>query len=368
MLTLALTLALTVIIYHIDGLVNIQFGDYFEGFAMVKKRITMADVAAAADVSMMSVSRAMNGREGINQETRERILKIAAELDYHPSQIARGLVTRRTTTLGLVMPDVANPFFAQIARGAEDVAYAHDYNLFLINTAENLEREKRALDSLLEKDIDGAILCSSRLSQSEILSFLEKLPAAVLVNRELDLPDMRVATLNVNDCSGAMIAVDYLVAQGRKNIAMIAGPQTSISSQRRLDGYQTGLQTHGLPFSLELVQNCFPTTQSGEEAALALLKRCPTVDAILAFNDLVAVGVLRACLQMQKKVPQDIAIIGADDIPLAGLTNPGLTTLHIDLIALGEQAMFALLHLINAPTESAKTIVIQPELLIRESA
>lgn len=335
---------------------------------MIKKRITIADVAAAAEVSMMTVSRAMNGRDGINQETRERILKIAAELEYRPSQIARGLVTRQTTTLGLVMPDVANPFFAQIARGAEDVAYVHDYNLFLINTAEDSEREKRALDSLLEKDIDGAIICSSRLSQNEIISFLEQLPAAVLVNRELDVPNLKVASLNVNDCSGAMIAIDYLISKGRKNIGMIAGPLTSISSQRRLEGYHTGLTTHGFSSSLERVQNCFPTTQGGEAAAFTLLERCPEVDAILAFNDLVAIGVLRACLQMGKRVPQDIAIIGADDIPLAGLTNPSLTTLHVDLNALGEQAMFALLHLIDTPAEAAKKIVIQPELLIRESA
>lgn len=334
---------------------------------MIQKRITIADVAAAADVSMMTVSRAMNGRDGINKETRERILKIAAELEYRPSQIARGLVTRQTTTLGLVMPDVANPFFAQIARGAEDVAYAHDYNLFLINTAEDIDREKRALDSLLEKDIDGAIICSSRLSQIEIMSFLEQLPAVVLVNRELEVPNLKVATLNVNDCSGAMIAIDYLIGQGRKHIAMIAGPQTSISSQRRLDGYQTGMQTHDLPFSMKLVQNCFPTTQGGEEAAITLFERCPEVDGILAFNDLVAIGVLRACLIKGKKVPKDVAIIGADDIPMAGLTNPSLTTLHVDLNALGEQAMFALLHLIDAPTEAAKKIVIQPELLIRES-
>jgi LacI family transcriptional regulator len=317
---------------------------------------------------MMTVSRAINGREGINQETRDRILKIASELDYRPSQIARGLVTRQTTTLGLVMPDVANPFFAQIARGAEDVAYTHDYNLFLINTAEDLEREKRAVNSLLEKDIDGAIICSSRLEQNEIISFIEKLPAAVLVNRELSLPESKVATLNVNDCNGAMIAIDYLVNKGRKQIAMIAGPKLSISSQRRLDGYKTGLQNHGIKYSLDFVEHCFPTTQGGENAAIALLERCPDVDAILAFNDLVAIGVLRACLAKGKSVPQDIAIIGADDIPLAALTNPSLTTLHVDLNALGEQAMLALLQLINSPLEAARKIVVQPELKIRESA
>jgi LacI family transcriptional regulator len=333
---------------------------------MNRNRITIADVAAAAGVSLMTVSRAMNDREGIHPETRERILKIAEKLGYHPSQIARGLVTHQTATLGLVMPDVANPFFAQIARGAEEIAYKNGYNLFLINTAEDLNREKNALNSLLEKEIDGAVLCSSRLSQIEMMPYLENLPATVLVNRTLEEPP-RVATFNVNDCRGTQQAVDYLIAHGRQTIALIAGPENSVSSKRRLNGYQRGLREQGLPCQEEQILHCSPTTLGGEEAALRLFAQLPHVDAVIAFNDLVAVGVLRACLQTHRSIPAQVAVIGADDIPLAALTNPSLTTLHVDQTALGEQAMTTLLHLMYSE-ETAKRIVLEPKLTIRQSA
>ena len=335
---------------------------------MNRNRITIADVAAAAGVSMMTVSRAMNNRNGINVETRTRILKIAEELGYHPSQLARGLVTRQTSTLGLVMPDVANPFFAQIARGAEDVAYENGYNVFLINTAEDQQREKNALRSLLEKEIEGAVLCSSRLSQEEILPYLKSLPAAVLVNRELTEPNLRVATLNVNDSGGTEQAVRYLVSQKRCKIALIAGPITSVSSMRRLEGFKTGCREFSLACCETQIVHCSPTTQGGEEAALRLFDQLPDVDAIIAFNDLVAVGVLHACLQTRRSVPGQVAVIGADDIPLAALTNPSLTTLHVDLAAMGQKAMTALLELINGGEVSPQKIVMQPELKIRESA
>jgi LacI family transcriptional regulator len=335
---------------------------------MGKKRITIAQVAAVAGVSMMTVSRAMNGREGITEETRQRIVKIASELGYRPSHLARGLVTHQTATLGLIMPDVANPFFSQIARSAEEVAYKNNYNLFLMNTGEDAEREKKAIDSLIEKEIDGILLCSSRLNQNEMIPFLEMLPAAVLVNRELDLPEMKVASLNVNDCRGTRISLNYLIEHGRNNIALLAGPSFSVSGQRRLEGYKMGLREHSLPFVPDYVVHCDPTTQGGETATLQLLKKFPAVDAVIAFNDLAAVGVLRACQQAGKKVPADIAVIGADDIPLAALTSPSLTTLHVDLSAIGEQAMYSLLRLIDSPAEPPQKIIFEPELLLRQSA
>ncbi len=335
---------------------------------MNRNRITIADVAAAAGVSLMTVSRAMNDRDGINAETRTRILRIAEEMGYHPSQLARGLVTRQTSTLGLVMPDVANPFFAQIARGAEDVAYENGYNLFLINTAEDQQREKDAFRSLLEKEIEGAVLCSSRLSQAEMLPYLKSLPAAVLVNRELSEPNLRVATLNVNDSGGTEQAVRYLVSQNRHQIALIAGPENSVSSKRRLSGFDAGCREFKLACRDVQVVHCSPTTQGGEEAALRLFKQLPEVDAIIAFNDLVAVGALRASLQTGRSVPDQVAVVGADDIPLAAFTSPSLTTLHVDLAALGQKAMTALLALINEGEESPQQIVVQPELKIRQSA
>jgi len=334
----------------------------------MNKRPTISDVARIASVSLMSVSRAMNNRPGLSEETRQHILQIADEIGYRPSQIARGLATRRTSTIGLVMPDVANPFFAQIARGAEDAAYENDYSVFLINTAEDIEREKSALDTLWQKEIDGAILCSSRLSLEELKPYLLRFPAAVLVNRQLDVSMVNVATINVDDRLGAQQAVQHLVKNGRQHIAYIGGPITSISSQRRLDGYRLGLKSMQLEFDPSLVEHCPPVTEGGRTAAQTLFSRVPDVDAVFCFNDLVAAGVMQACAEHRRDVPVDVAVIGADDIPLASLVRPALSTLRVDQYQIGHQANSLIMTLLKNDSLTQRTVRIQPEFIARDSA
>ena len=333
----------------------------------MKKRPTISDVAHAAGVSMMSVSRAVNNKPGLSEETRQEILRIADEIGYRPSQIARSLATRHTSTIGLMIPDVANPFFAQIARGAEDAAYENDYNVFLINTAEDLEREKTALDSLWQKEIDGAILCSPRLSLEALKPYFSRFPVTVLVNRELDSPIPNVATINVDDALGTQKAVEHLVDTGRKRIALIAGPETSVSSQRRRDGYRLGLDTAQRIFDPVLIESCPPTTDGGHDAALKLFSRAPSVDAIICFNDLVAVGAMQTCAETGWNVPTDIAVIGADNIPLASLLRPALTTLHVDQYEIGHQASSLIMEYLDKGKLHQPEIVLQPALIIRNS-
>lgn len=333
----------------------------------MKKRPTINDVARIAGVSMMSVSRAVNNKPGLGEETRQKILRIADEIGYRPNQIARSLATQHTSTIGLMIPDVANPFFAQIARGAEDAAYENDYNVFLINTAEDIEREKSALDSLWQKEVDGAILCSPRLSLDELKPYLNRFPATVLVNRELDAPIPNVATVNVDDAFGTQKAVEHLVNTGRKRIALIAGPETSISSQRRRDGYRLGFASAQRTFDSTLIESCPPTTAGGYDAALKLLSRAPSVDAIICFNDLVAVGALQACTEQGWNVPADIAVIGADDIPLASLVRPPLSTLHVDQHAIGYQASSLLMGSLAGEVLARQAILIRPDFILRSS-
>lgn len=328
-------------------------------------RPTISDVARVARVSLMSVSRAMNNRPGLSEETRQRILEVADQLGYRPSSVARALATRQTSTLGLVMPDVANPFFAQIARGAEDAAYENGYGVFLINTAEDTDREKAALDSLWQKEIDGAILCSPRLLLEELKPYLARFPATVLVNRELDASLPNVATVNVDDRLGAQQATSYLIESGRKCIAFVAGPTTSISSRRRLDGYRLGLDTAHRVFDPSLVEYCPPTTEGGHTAALTLFSRNLNVDAILCFNDLVAIGVIQACAEHGLNIPVDVAVIGADDIPLASLVRPMLSTLSINQYEIGRATIKVLVEMFD--NSSAQAVVIKPELILRDS-
>ncbi len=334
----------------------------------MSKRITISDVAKEAGVSMMTVSRAINNKDGISEATRQRILTIATEMGFQPSGLAQGLATQRTATVGLVVPDIANPFFALIARGIENVAYDNGYNVFLLNTDEDAEREMAALNSLWQKQVDGLILCSSRLAQTELNSWLEKFPYVVLINRVLETAVSGVFTINIDDRDGAKQIMNYFIAAGHKNIAFVAGPEHSLSSQERLIGYQTSLQEHNLPFRPELIQHCVPDTDGGYEAALTLLQKDLGITAVFAYNDLTATGVLRACLEQKQQVPQDIEIIGVDDIPLASLVSPTLSTLHIDKRELGTTAMQTLVRLMQNEQPSGKQQkIVKPTLILRRT-
>ena len=333
----------------------------------MKKRLTLADIAKAAKVSLMTVSRAINNKPGVSDEVRQSILTLAEAMGYHPNYIARGLATRRTATIGLVVPDNTNPFFAQVARGVEDGAYENGYNIFLVNTNEDPVRELAALDSLWQKNIEGAILCSSRLPTEILEEQIQRFPAVVVVNREPRKPMPNLISININDQRGAQLALGHFLALGRRQIAFINGPANSTSARRRLEGYRAALRSAELPLDPQMVEACSPDMEGGRLAAAALFARLPKIDAIYAFNDLVAIGAMQACEEAGKKVPEDTAIIGVDDIPLATIVRPRLTTLHVNLRHIGRLALRSLLDLIEGDATPA-AFQIEPELRIRDSA
>jgi LacI family transcriptional regulator len=334
---------------------------------MMNKRVTIADVAEEAGVSMMTVSRAINHKEGISEDTRLRILEIAERLGYRPSGVARALATNRSCSLGLVIPDVANPFFSQIVRGAEDLAYDSGYNVFLVNTAEDTEREEAALESLLEKHVDGVIWCSSRLPTESVNNYTDSFPFTVLINREINTTQRNYATINVDDSLGAQKAISFFTAQGHTKIGLIAGPEGSTSSQRRRTGYQKGLVENNIAYRPELIINCEPRIESGYQATKQLLSTYENISAILAYNDLVAFGVFQACEEIGKRIPEEISVIGFDDIPLASIVKPRLSTLRTDKRGLGRLAMKTLIQLIEGDEAVERNITIQPTLILRES-
>lgn len=335
---------------------------------MKKIRVTVKDVAKAAGVSLMTVSRAINGQEGIGEDTRKRILELAHQMNYQPSQIARSLATRQTNTLGLVVPDVSNPFFAHIARGAEDAAYKNGYSVFLVNSSENLQRERKALDSLWQKEAYGVLLCSSRLPEAELIQYFDRFPLMVLVNRQLERPHPNVLTINVDDRLGAEIVVNHFINNGRTHLALIAGPETSQSAKKRKEGFLQSIEKNSSQLSQSQIVHCPPTVQGGMEAALQLLKEHSDVDAISAYNDLVAIGVLQACKQSQINVPQQIAVVGVDDIPLASLVHPTLSSLRVDQYKIGQMAVSYFFNHEESQTNLPANITIEPQLIIRESS
>jgi LacI family transcriptional regulator len=332
----------------------------------MKKRSTLADIARIANVSLMTASRAINGKPGLSEELRDKILEISREIGYRPNNIARGLATHQTRSIGLIVPDITNPFFAQIARGVEDFAFSNRYNLFLLNTNENQTREESALDSLWQNDVEGLILCSSRLPETDLIQQINRFPAVVLVNREILQPQPNLISINLNDRDAAATAVRYLIEQGRKQIGYIGGPANSLSNHRRLQGYLHALEAENQSSELGLVDDNVPNTEGGWLAALTLLVKKPNLDAIFAFNDLMAVGAMQALQEVGKQIPADIAIIGVDDIPLATMVRPQLSTLHVGLQNLGQIAMQSLLDLISGSKEST-SLNVDLDLFLRDS-
>ncbi len=330
--------------------------------------VTMADVAREAGVSLMTVSRVVNNKGEVSEATRKRILEVIEKLGYRPSGIARSLATSRTGIIGLIVPDISNPFFADLAKGMEYVAYSESYNVFLCSTEENPQRELRALQSMAEYRVDGVILCSSRLDEKHLVDSLGFFYSAVLVNRGLESEAPSVGMVMVDDVHGGRIATHHLIDEGRKKVAFLAGPETSHSGRRRFKGYKDALNEAGLPYASDLVVHCDSNVEGGYRAAKALLSSHPEVEAIFCYNDLVAVGALRACSEIGVSVPDDVSIVGFDDIMLAGLVTPSLTTCRIQREEVGKRAAEMLLEQMGGCSGKCETAVFTPELVVRNSA
>jgi LacI family transcriptional regulator len=333
----------------------------------MSKRVTMTDVAQEAGVSLMTVSRVVNNKDGVSDRTRQRVLEVVDALGYRPSSIARGLVTKHTNTLGIVVPDIANPFFSSIARGAEQQAYAETYSVFVGNTDEEPKRERAILESLEDKRVDGILLCSSRLDEAELAEMVDRFPAVVLVSRKLD-HDGCVGVILIADELGGKIATQHLIQSGHRNIGLITGPQISHSTRGRFKGYQTALEQADIPYNPDWVRYCSPVITQGRDTAYQLLEDNPELTALFCHNDLVAVGALQACTRLGLDVPDDIAIVGFDDIDMAAIVSPALTTLRVDRAEIGRSAMRMLLAQIQDCSETPREIVLEPELVVRESA
>ncbi len=325
----------------------------------------MADVAREAGVSLMTVSRALNDKDGISEVTRERIQEVIVRLGYRPSSIARGLVTKRTGTIGLVVPDNSNPYFSEVARGVEHTAYANNYSVFLCNTEEDPQREKEVLHSLAEKYVDGLVLCSSRLTEDDLRDCLQDFSAQVLLNRLFT--SSTAAMVLAHDEQGARLAIHHLLERGHRLIGNLAGPERSYGGLMRVQGYMGALHDAGVSYEPGWIQHCAPTVDASQQAAAELLTRHPELTALVCFNDLVAVGALKACRTLGIAVPDHLAIVGFDDIPLASMVTPALTTIHVQRYEMGRLAGETLIRQIRG--EKERSVHLLPvTLIVRDSA
>jgi LacI family transcriptional regulator len=305
----------------------------------------------------------VNGKGEISPATRQIVMEVIERLGYRPSAIARSLATNRTSTLGLVVPDIANPFFPEIVRGAEDTARQRGYTIFVCNTGENPEQEAAVLRLLEERRIDGVVVCSSRLPDERLHALLAHHPAAVLVNRPA--PAAVAGAVRIDDAAGTRLAVQHLLGSGRRAIGMLAGPPGSYSAQERRRSFESALAAADLADAPVLP--CAPNLAGGVESAKALLAARPTLDGLLCYNDLVAIGALQACAALGRRVPEDVMVIGYDDNILAALVTPALTTLRIDKYQLGTAAINMLFDRMEGRV-SSEHVMLPLELVVRASA
>lgn len=332
---------------------------------MSRRRVTIDDVADLAGVSYQTVSRVINNRPDVREATRQRVQEVIDETGYRPSHIARSLATSRTSTIGLVVPDISNPFFAVIARGAEQVATERDYTILLSSTNEDVSREVEVLNMLDERYVDGVIVCGFRQKDELLQEALSHFKAVVLVNRRLD-GEVLPAVL-VDDALGGYLVTRHLLQEGHTAVGFLAGPSNSYSGAGRLRGYEQALAEAGITPEKGWVKHCTPTVYHGQEAACELLETRRELSALFCFNDLVALGALRGCDALGFRVPADVAIAGFDDIMLAGVVSPALTSCRVPREEMGRLAASMLLDCIDKGAGCCSEIVVKPELAVRSS-
>jgi LacI family transcriptional regulator len=325
---------------------------------------TLADVARRAGVSIQTVSRVINGQAETSEATRARVLQAVADVDYRPNTVAQGLRNRQTFSVGVVVPQITNPFFPEIIHGIEDAAGQAGYAVILSSSGENVEREAELLRVLDARRVDGIIVCSPRQSADGLTAGLARYRAAVVINRPVTLEN--VGVIRVDYARGARIALEHLLKSGRRRVALAAIPSDSFGGQERRQGFLAAGLDNGLGDLSGAIYEGPPTVEGGIAATSRLLEAQPDVDGIVFYNDLTAAGGLIALHDHKRNTPGDVAVIGCDDIPFASMFAPALTTLRIDKIRIGQQAMQMLLEKMKGAKLDAVTF--QPELVIRASS
>jgi LacI family transcriptional regulator len=328
-------------------------------------RRTISDVARLAGVHPSTVSRALHRADlPLSLETRRRVLAAVERLEYRPSAIARGLRLRRTRTLGMLVPDITNPFFPPIIRGAEEAARDRGYELVLCNTDDETEREKASLRVLRERQADGLLIATSRMADATLASVRRERFPFVLVNR-----GSRVAedpAVEVNNARAAAEIVAHLALLGHTRIAHIAGPLGTTTGAERSAGYRDALRTHGLHAEATLIAEAGAYSEdAGYAAAKRLLEAAPT--AIFAANDLLALGALRAAREAGVRVPVDLSLVGINDIPMMSLLDPPLTTARVPQREMGAIAARILISLLEHEPVQERHVRLEAELVVRGS-
>jgi len=324
------------------------------------KPANIRDVARRAEVSVASVSRVLNGAGPVTEGTRKKVMEAVEALQYVPHSGARSLSTNRTQTVGVILPDLYGEFFSELIRGMDLAARERGYHLIVSSSHDDAEQAAAAVRSMRGR-VDGLILMSPHATVGQAAAGLTGGLPVVRLNDDAAEPDR--PSIVVDNHGGAMAAVRHLVTLGRRRIAHVSGPADNLEAEARLSGYLEAMAQASL--DARVIEGDFDMA-SGRRAGLELATPGQSVDAVFAGNDMMALGVLLALQDVGVRCPQDVAVVGFDDVPLASLVRPGLTTLRIDIAGTGRTALERLLGLIDGQADAGRQIV-RPELVTRGS-
>ncbi|UCE05283.1 MAG: LacI family DNA-binding transcriptional regulator [bacterium] len=327
--------------------------------------VTMKDIAKRAGVSVMTVSRALNNKDDISRETKDRILKIARDLNYTPDGLAKSLTTRKTHTVGIIIPGM-DPFYAEVVDGISNESRERGYGVILCNSHDSADRELELIRLLREKRADGMLIYPIQ-EDDRYIEELKNCPIPfIFLNRHTDA--LKCDYVINDNVYGAFSAVNHLIQRGYKRITYICAKPTASSGKERIVGCKKAISENGLPGDALTIRTCDETIRCCYDLVKELLKKDEKLNAIFVWDDKVAIGAIKAIFEADKRIPQDIAMVGYDDIEVSEYLFPPLTTVRQPSYEIGETAASILLDKLESDDEKElKQVVLRPELIIRET-
>lgn len=330
--------------------------------------VTIEYIARLANVSKATVSRVINNKmDGVGTETRARVQAVIDQCAYKPNLLARGVATSKTKTIGLIVPDITNPFFPAVVKSIEAYASMHGYTVILCNTDSSPEKEKKSISTLIANRVDGVILATTRDAHSDKNQEFEKYSIpCVLFDRRLNSDNFGVGVFVDNEYA-FYVATEMLIMHGNKSIAFVKGPDNLSTSSERLDGYRSALKQYNLPYDPMLVVEGDFSFAGGYNATHYLIENHAVFSAVLASNDTIAIGVIKALHEAHCKIPEEVEVVGFDNISISEMVDPPLTTMEQPIYELGSRAAEALIALIEGRTMDEPNIRLEAKLVLRQS-
>lgn len=317
--------------------------------------VTIYDVAREAGVSMATVSRVVNNNPNVKPQTRKKVFEAIERLGYRPNAVARGLASKKTTTVGVVIPDISNSIFSEVARGIEDIANMYHYNIILCNADKKKDKEIRVINTLLEKQVDGLLFMGGAITEDHIQAFkTSSVPVVLCATAD---EQRTIPSVDIDHEQAAFDAVQVLIQNGHREIAMISGTlQDPTNGFARYQGYKKALEDAGIPVREDYVRIGNYRYESGLEVAKYFLELDERPTAIFAATDEMAIGAIHGLQDSGLKVPDDVSVISVDNIRMASMVRPQLTTVAQPMYDIGAVAMRLLTKLMNKETKDASEL------------